>query len=54
LRRHLAAFSNDAKPVYMPYLVAELAAKNRETGLWAAPDLPHPNLILFGALKGEK
>jgi endonuclease YncB( thermonuclease family) len=49
-----AAFSNDAKPVYMPYLIAELVAKKNKAGLWAAPDMPHPNLILFGALKGEK
>ena len=49
-----AAFSNDAKPVYMPYLIAELVAKKNKAGLWAAPDMPHPNLILFGALKGGK
>jgi endonuclease YncB( thermonuclease family) len=49
-----AAFKNDAKPVYMPYLVAELVAKNNKAGLWAAPDLPHPNPILFGAVKARK
>jgi endonuclease YncB( thermonuclease family) len=49
-----AAFNNDAKPVYMPYLVAELLAKNNKAGLWAAPDLPHPNPILFGAVKARK
>jgi hypothetical protein len=42
------------KSVYMPYLIAELVAKKNKAGLWAAPDMPHPNLILFGALKGEK
>jgi endonuclease YncB( thermonuclease family) len=42
-----ASFSNDAKPVYMPYLVAELTAKQAKRGLWAAPDLPHPNNLLF-------
>jgi endonuclease YncB( thermonuclease family) len=49
-----AAFSNDARPVYMPYLVAELVAKNNRAGLWAAPDLPHPNPILFSAVKAGK
>jgi endonuclease YncB( thermonuclease family) len=49
-----AAFTNEATPVYMPYLVAELVAKNNKAGLWAAPDMPHPNLTLFGALKGRK
>ncbi|MPR08847.1 thermonuclease family protein [Microvirga tunisiensis] len=42
-----ASFSNDAKPVYMPYLVAELTAKQAKRGLWAASDLPHPNTLLF-------
>jgi endonuclease YncB( thermonuclease family) len=42
-----ASFSNDAKPVYMPYLVAELSAKQAKRGLWAASDLPHPNTLLF-------
>ena len=49
-----AAFNNNAKPVYMPYLVAELIAKNNKAGLWSASDLPHPNPILFGALKAQK
>ncbi len=42
-----ASFSNDAKPVYMPYLVAELTAKQNRRGLWASPDLPHPNTLIF-------
>jgi endonuclease YncB( thermonuclease family) len=49
-----AAFNNDARPVYMPYLVAERLAKHNKAGLWAAPDLPHPNPILFGAVKARK
>jgi endonuclease YncB( thermonuclease family) len=49
-----AAFNNDAKPVYMPYLVAEILAKKNRAGLWAAPDMPDPNSILFGALKALK
>ena len=49
-----AAFNNDAKPVYMPYLVAELIAKKNHAGLWAARDLPRPNSILFGAVKARK
>lgn len=46
-----AAFTNEAKPVYMPYLVAEATAKQARAGLWAFTDLPHPNLILFNAMK---
>ena len=49
-----AAFNNDAKPVYMPYLVAEDLARKSRAGLWAAPDLPHPNLILTKVLQGGK
>jgi endonuclease YncB( thermonuclease family) len=45
-----AAFDSNAKPVYMPYLVAEILAKQRKAGLWAAPDLPHPTAILLRAL----
>jgi endonuclease YncB( thermonuclease family) len=48
-----AAFSNDAKPVYMPYLVAEATAKQAKAGLWAYPDMPHPNLALFGAMPNQ-
>ena len=48
-----AAFSNDAKPVYMPYLVAEATAKQAKAGLWAYPDMPHPNLVLFGAMQNK-
>ena len=47
-----AAFNNEAKPVYMPYLVAENLARTSRAGLWAAPDMPHPNSILFTAVKG--
>ena len=45
-----AAFNDQAKPVYMPYLVAEMLAKKQKAGLWAAPDLPYPNAILLGAI----
>lgn len=48
-----AAFSNDAKPVYMPYLVAEATAKQSKAGLWAYPDIPHPNLVLFQAMQSK-
>jgi endonuclease YncB( thermonuclease family) len=48
-----AAFSNDAKPVYMPYLVAEATAKQAKAGLWAYPDMPHPNLVLFSAMQNQ-
>jgi endonuclease YncB( thermonuclease family) len=49
-----AAFSNNAKPVYMPYLVAEATAKQSKAGLWAYPDMPHPNLVLFQAMQSKK
>ena len=48
-----AAFTNDAKPVYMPYLVAEAIAKKKKSGLWSFPDLPHPNIVILNALKGR-
>lgn len=48
-----AAFSNAAKPVYMPYLVAEATAKQSKVGLWAYADMPHPNLVLFGAMQSK-
>ncbi|PSH56508.1 thermonuclease family protein [Phyllobacterium sophorae] len=48
-----AAFSNGAKPVYMPYLVAEATAKQSRAGLWAFPDMPHPNLVLFQAMQSK-
>ena len=47
-----AAFNNEAKPVYMPYFVAENLARKGRAGLWAAPDMPHPNAILFKVLQG--
>ena len=49
-----ASFNNSARPVYMPYLVAELAAKKTGAGLWASPDLPHPNAILLKAVSSSK
>jgi endonuclease YncB( thermonuclease family) len=45
-----AAFTAAAKPVYIPYLVAELLAKKQHSGLWAAPDMPYPTTILLGAI----
>jgi endonuclease YncB( thermonuclease family) len=49
-----ASFSNDAMPVYMPYLVAELTAKQAKRGLWAASDLPHPNALLFKTVGNQR
>src|SRR5271170_1200103 len=37
-----AAFNSEAKPVYMPYLVAETLARKSRAGLWAETDMPHP------------
>ena len=49
-----ASFTNDGKPVYMPYLVAELTAKKARAGLWAAPDLPHPVALLLQAVQSRR
>lgn len=49
-----ASFTNEAKPVYMPYLVAELTAKHQRSGLWAFSDMPHPNSILFNAVAASR
>ena len=48
-----AAFSNDAKPIYMPYLATEATAKQAKSGLWAYPDMPHPNLVLFSTMQKQ-
>ena len=40
-----ASFAKDndtEKPVYMPYLIAELSAKQARAGLWANASFPHP------------
>ena len=44
-----ASFTNEGKPVYVPYLVAELHAKKTKSGLWQANDLPHPVPLLLQA-----
>ena len=49
-----SAFTNTATPVYMPYLIAQMAAKKRKAGLWAAPDLPDPNGVLLNAIGAIK
>jgi endonuclease YncB( thermonuclease family) len=44
-----ASFAKDgdaAKPVYMPYMVAELGAKQARAGLWASAFFPHPYATL--------
>lgn len=48
-----AAINNSARPVYAPYLVAELAAKESRAGLWATR-FTHPNTILFKAVNASK
>lgn len=42
-----AAVANTGKPVYMPYSIAEALAQQSHAGLWAYPDMPHPNRMLF-------
>ncbi len=45
-----AALYPSGRPVNAAYLVAETQAKSGRTGLWASPDLPHPNVVLLKAL----
>lgn len=49
-----AALKPDGKPVHLPYFVAELDAKRAKAGLWAFPDLPEPNAIIFRALRDRQ
>ena len=49
-----AALKPDGKPVHLPYFVAELDAKRAKAGLWAFPDLPEPNAIIFKAIRDQQ
>ncbi|MCA0404747.1 MAG: thermonuclease family protein [Proteobacteria bacterium] len=49
-----AALKPDGKPVHLPYFVAELDAKRAKSGLWAFPDLPEPNAIIFKAIRDQQ
>ncbi|WP_234908178.1 thermonuclease family protein [Rhizobium rhizogenes] len=42
-----AAMANTGKPVYLPYSLEESIAQQSRVGLWAYPDMPHPNRVLF-------
>lgn len=42
-----AAMANTGKPVYLPYSIEETIAQQSRVGLWAYPDMPHPNRVLF-------
>jgi endonuclease YncB( thermonuclease family) len=41
-----AAMANTGKPVYLPYSIEESIAQQSGVGLWAYPDMPHPNRVL--------
>jgi endonuclease YncB( thermonuclease family) len=41
-----AAMANTGKPVYLPYSLEESIAQQSRVGLWAYPDMPHPNRVL--------
>ncbi|MCJ9719997.1 thermonuclease family protein [Agrobacterium sp. SHOUNA12C] len=41
-----AALANSGKPVYLPYSIEESIARQSRIGLWAYPDMPHPNRVL--------
>jgi len=45
-----AALDASGRPVNPGYFAAEAQAKSGRTGLWASPDLPHPNIVLLKAL----
>lgn len=42
-----AAIDNGSHPVYLPYLLEEGIAQQARKGLWAFPDVSHPNAVLF-------
>ena len=48
-----AAATPDGKPLNMQYLISEVTAKNSRSGLWAAPDLPHPVHTLLRLLRQQ-
>ena len=45
-----AALDANGRPVNPGYFAAEMQAKSGRIGLWASPDLPHPNIVLLKAL----
>lgn len=45
-----AALAATGKAIYQPYLIAELTAKKGKRGLWAATDMPHPQVVMSNAL----
>jgi endonuclease YncB( thermonuclease family) len=50
-----ASFAKDGdseKPVYMPYMIAELSAKQAHAGLWASSSFTHPYAALSKAASG--
>lgn len=49
-----AALRPDGTPVHSPYLVAQSVAQKSHAGLWAFPDLPEPNAIIFQALRAGR
>lgn len=42
-----AALTSTGKPVYLPYSIDEAIAQQARAGLWAYPDVPHPNRLLI-------
>ncbi|WFU07323.1 thermonuclease family protein (plasmid) [Rhizobium sp. CB3171] len=42
-----AALETTGKPVYLPYSIEEGIAEQSRVGLWAYPDMPHPNRVLL-------
>ncbi|MFW8584194.1 hypothetical protein ACOJBM_02260 [Rhizobium beringeri] len=49
-----AAITNTGQPVYAPYIAEEAIAHNARVGLWAFPDMPHPNQSLISHTSGRQ
>lgn len=46
-----ASIGPNGKAVHEPYLVAQLLAQKKRSGLWAFADTPDPNQIIMQALR---
>ena len=46
-----ASLTPDAKPVHMPYFVAQIVAQRSKAGLWQFPDMPDPNGVILRAMR---
>ncbi|NTG30112.1 thermonuclease family protein [Agrobacterium rhizogenes] len=49
-----AALESTGKPVHLPYSIEEGIAQQSRAGLWAYPDMPHPNQVLISRSAGPE